>query len=113
MANVMCHMSHVRCHVSGVRCEVSQFFQSGEAIPWMICYQQGLPSLVLLYINLFALTYHISLVNFFIVILTVFPKMKCSQGVFFVGDYFPGSSLLCYFISTLVHARYKTVFFGE
>ena len=55
-------MSHVRCHVSGVRCQVSDamcqvsgvmffcvfFGQSGWASRWRVCYQRGLPRLVLL-----------------------------------------------------------------
>ena len=66
----MCHMSHVTCHVSPVMCHVSHvkniFFyislnkkknkkkyttknigQSGGASRWRVCYQRGLPRLVL------------------------------------------------------------------
>ena len=39
------------CHVSrGVTCHMSHFFffgQSGEAYRWRVCYQQGLPRLVI------------------------------------------------------------------
>ena len=55
----MCHMSGVRCLVSGVRCHMSHvkcpffcfvfsfFLQSDEASQWSVCYQWGLPRLVL------------------------------------------------------------------
>ena len=50
---VMCHMSHVTCHVSRVTCHMSSvflfflfFLQSGGAIWWRVCYQQGLTRLV-------------------------------------------------------------------
>ena len=58
----MCHVSNVTCHVSGVTCQLShvtcQFFflffffffflgQSGEASQGRVCYQRGLPRLVL------------------------------------------------------------------
>ena len=54
MSHVTCHMSHVTCHLSPVTCHVSLFFffflfrQSGEAYPWRVCYQRGLPRLVFL-----------------------------------------------------------------
>ena len=56
----MCHMSGVTCHESRVRCQVSHvktffffffsfsFLQSGGASRWRVCYQLGLPQLVLL-----------------------------------------------------------------
>ena len=57
MACVTCHVSHVTCHVSHVMCHMSQLFnliffffflgQSGEAYQWRVCYQRGLPRLVL------------------------------------------------------------------
>ena len=59
----MCHVSHVTCHVSDVTCHVSpvtchlshvRFFfilkktlLSGGASRWRVCYQRGLPRLVL------------------------------------------------------------------
>ena len=57
MLHVMCHVSrHVSCHVSRVTCHMSHvnffffffFGQSGEAYRWRVCYQRGLPRLVLL-----------------------------------------------------------------
>ena len=36
----MCHMSRVTCHIFF-------FGQSGEAYWWRVCYQRGLPRLVL------------------------------------------------------------------
>ena len=55
MSHVMCHLSRVTCHMSRVACQVSQviiiliffFGQSGEAYRWRVCYQRGLPRLVL------------------------------------------------------------------
>ena len=63
---VMCHVSRVKCHLSPVTCHMSkQFFfltfkllllifftykkngQSGGASQWRVCYQRGLPRLVL------------------------------------------------------------------
>ena len=49
MSHVMCHVLY---HVSRVTCHVSHvtfFFygQSGEAYRWRVCYQRGLPRLVL------------------------------------------------------------------
>ena len=55
VSHVTCHMSRVMCHVSRVTCHVSHVFiflfliflgQSGEAYPWRVCYQRGLPRLV-------------------------------------------------------------------
>ena len=52
LSHVTCRMSRVTCHVT---CHISHvtffsFFsfceQSGEAYPWRVCYQQGLPRLV-------------------------------------------------------------------
>ena len=49
----MCHMSHVTCHVSHVTCHMYFFYflfffgQSGEASQGRVCYQRGLPRLVL------------------------------------------------------------------
>ena len=47
-----CHVSRVTCHVSGVTCHMYFLFffffgQSGEAYRWRVCYQRGLPRLVL------------------------------------------------------------------
>ena len=52
MPHVMCHVSHVTCHVSCVTCHIPLFFlffllQSGWARRWRVCYQRGLPHLVL------------------------------------------------------------------
>ena len=60
VSGVRCQVSGVRCQVSGVRCHIlhvtcheSQFFssfflgQSGEASQWRVCYQRGLPHLVI------------------------------------------------------------------
>ena len=50
MSAVRCHMSNVRCQVSGVKKNSSSFFfsgQSGAASRWRVCYQRGLPRLVL------------------------------------------------------------------
>ena len=44
MSYVMCHMSHVVCHMS----QQQQNGQSGGASRSRVCYQQGLPRLVLL-----------------------------------------------------------------
>ena len=54
-----CHVSRVSCQVSGVRCQVSGvtchfflflyfFWQIGGASRWRVCYQRGLPRLVLI-----------------------------------------------------------------
>ena len=63
----MCHVSCVRCHLSPVTCHVSpvtfqnicfkqnciikknplKYWKSGEAWRWRVCYQRGLPRLVL------------------------------------------------------------------
>ena len=57
MSHVTCHVSHVTCHMSHVACDMSQFFnfylifffgQSGEAYRWRVCYQRGLPHLVII-----------------------------------------------------------------
>ena len=46
--HVTCHMSCVMCHMSHVMCLLVIFFgQSGEAYRWTVCYQRGLPRLVL------------------------------------------------------------------
>ena len=48
MSGVTCRVSLVTCHVSHVTCPVSDFFlQSGEASQGRVCYQWGLPRLVL------------------------------------------------------------------
>ena len=68
MSHVMCHVSRVTCHVSRVMCHVSpvtckkfllfsyikkerlppeKIGQSGGASRWRVCYQRGLPRLVL------------------------------------------------------------------
>ena len=51
---VTCHVSRVTCHMSHVTCHFfSPFFyflffgKSGEAYRWRVCYQRGLPLLVL------------------------------------------------------------------
>ena len=56
----MCHMLRVTCQVSGVTCHVSQFYlffggreQSGGTSWWRVCYQPGLPRLVLIRNNFF------------------------------------------------------------
>ena len=51
------YLSHVRCPLSRVRCHLSRvrrvfFGQSGGASRWRVCYQRGLPRLVL-YILIF------------------------------------------------------------
>ena len=53
----MCHMLHVMCHILCVTCHIlcvmfhnfiSNFFgQNGRASWWRVCYQQGLPRIVL------------------------------------------------------------------
>ena len=52
---VMCHLSHVTCHVSHVTCHILFFYfyfyflwQSGKVYWWRVCYQRGLPRLVIL-----------------------------------------------------------------
>ena len=55
MSRVTYHVSHVTCHVSHVMCHMSQlllllyifFKQSVEVYRWRVCYQRGLPRLVL------------------------------------------------------------------
>ena len=54
VSRVTCHVSPVTCHMSHVSCHVSFFFclrkkigQSGGASRWRVCYQRGLPRLVL------------------------------------------------------------------
>ena len=48
VSHVTCHMSRVTCHMSHVTCHFSFLFgQSGEAYRWRVCYQRGLPRLVL------------------------------------------------------------------
>ena len=50
----MCHVSRVTCHMSHVTCHMPHSFffffsgQSAEACRWRVCYQRGLPRLVLL-----------------------------------------------------------------
>ena len=103
--HVMCHVSHVMCHVSHVMCHVSHvtffffFFsgRSGEAYRWRVCYQRGLPRLVIHFIGLYSLLLWIFAPVFF----SLFP-------------YFPLTSLLitlssqqlyvhCNFHQRLVH----------
>ena len=58
MSHVMCHVSRVTCHMSRVTCHVSHvtchiflfifFRQSGKVYRWRVCYQRGLPRLVLI-----------------------------------------------------------------
>ena len=50
---VTCHMSCVVCHVSCFRCHMSQIKNKltkiiGGATCWMVCYQRGIPRLVLI-----------------------------------------------------------------
>ena len=57
MSHVMCHVSNVMCQVSRVTWHMSPFFsslkkKSGGARRWRVCYQRGLPSLVLLLFKL-------------------------------------------------------------
>ena len=63
VSRVTCQVSHVRCHLSGVMCHffssfflllffLSFFGQSGGASRWRVCYQQGLPRLVFLWLKL-------------------------------------------------------------
>ena len=54
VSHVTCHISRVTCQVSKVRCQVSHFilfiylfWQSCVASQWRVCYQGGLPRLVL------------------------------------------------------------------
>ena len=60
VSGVTCHVSHVKCHQSHVTCHVSHvrllllyiyififFGQSGEASQGRVCFQRGLPRLVL------------------------------------------------------------------
>ena len=50
MSCVTCHVSHVMCHVSHVMCHVSHVtchFFFGEAYWGRVCYQRGLPCLVI------------------------------------------------------------------
>ena len=45
---VMCHVSRVTCHLSHVTFISSSFFQQRVGAGWWrVCYQQGLPRLVL------------------------------------------------------------------
>ena len=46
MSSVTFHMSHVTCHVLHVT--FKEKIQSGEAYRWRVCYQRGLPRLVLI-----------------------------------------------------------------
>ena len=50
MSCVTCHVSHVTCHMSCVTCNYYYFIffgQSCEAYRWRVCYQRGLPRLVI------------------------------------------------------------------
>ena len=50
LSHVPCHISHVTCHMSHVTCDIFSFLfflQIGETSRWRVCYQRGLPSLVL------------------------------------------------------------------
>ena len=51
MSRVTCHVSNVTCHMSRVTCPIFFFFfffgKSGGASRWRVCYQRGLPRLVL------------------------------------------------------------------
>ena len=52
MSHDTCQVSHVTCYMSCVTCHVSNLifhiFVSGAAYRWRVCYQSGLPRLVLL-----------------------------------------------------------------
>ena len=61
------HVSHVTCHMLCVTCHMSGvifFKQDGGVIWWRVCYQWGLPRLVLLaytaknYLFIFIVVYH-------------------------------------------------------
>ena len=45
------HVSGVTCHMSRVTCQMSRVRKSGEASHGRVCYQRGLPRLVLLNIS--------------------------------------------------------------
>ena len=50
VSHVTCNMLHVTFHVSRVTCHVLVFFffgKIGGASQWMVCYQRGLPHLVI------------------------------------------------------------------
>ena len=47
VSRVTCHMSRVTFHVSRVTCHIFFFWQSGEGYRWRVCYQRGLPRLVI------------------------------------------------------------------
>ena len=52
-SGVRCQVSGVRCQISGVRCHMSNFFlQSAGVSQWRVCYQRGLPRLVLISLQL-------------------------------------------------------------
>ena len=50
-----CHMSHITCHMSHVSFLflfiIPFFWQNGGATWWRVCYQKGLPHLVLVLFN--------------------------------------------------------------
>ena len=53
MSNVTCHMSHVPCHMSHVKKKPEKkIIQFVGASLWGVCYQRGLPRLVLLLVLL-------------------------------------------------------------
>ena len=63
---VMCHVLRITCHVSPVTCHLSsvkiffipkKFLQSGGASSWRVCYQRGLPYLVLIDSWIHSVTY--------------------------------------------------------
>ena len=53
MSHVTCHLSYVTCHMSHVTCHMSHvtyhIFLIVEASQWRVCYQRGIPCLVLTY----------------------------------------------------------------
>ena len=59
VSRVTYHLSPVTCHVSRVTFHMSFFYpekkigQSGEASRWRVCYQQGLPRLVNIGVNIY------------------------------------------------------------
>ena len=57
MSHITCHMSGVTCQVSHVRCNFFFLFQIGEASRWRVCYQRGLPRLILYSRNIKTVAY--------------------------------------------------------
>ena len=55
---VTCHVSRVTCHMSRVTCQQQKSGQSGGASRSRVCYQRGLPRLVVIYVELIVLDVH-------------------------------------------------------